>query len=916
MTDDIIMTSFDKFENTLAHYGVLRKSGRYPWGSGKDGYQRHKDFLAYVKDLEKQGLSQSEIAKGLLGENGTSTQLRALKSIASQAKKEADIITAQRLSKTGMSNVAIGKEMGINESSVRSLLNPSLKERNDILKTTSDFLRDKIDEEGFIDVGAGVENHLGISATKKNTALAMLEEEGYKRFYVPVEQLGTGEKTNTLVFARPDKEFPEVAKDPSKIASIAGYSEDGGRTFRDILPPVGLDSKRIAVRYADEGGSDRDGTIELRPGVDDLSLGGKRYAQVRIQVDDSHYLKGMAVYRDDLPDGVDVVFNTNKQPTGNKLDAMKKLNRTKDGDVDPEMPFGSIVRQKFYKDPKTGEEKQSPLNTVSDNEEGRWNEWSRNLSSQMLSKQSPALAKKQLGAAFDAKQEEFDEIKSLTNPAVRKKLLDEFSDGADAAAVHLKAAGLPRTRTQVLLPFNSLKDNEIYAPNFKDGETVVLVRHPHGGIFEIPELKVNNKNREALSVIGKAADAVGINSRVANRLSGADFDGDTVLVIPNNDGAIKTAPALNYLKTFDPQMYKIPEGSNIPPMKGKQLKMGDISNLITDMTIKKASHSEIARAVAHSMVVIDAEKHNLNAKQSEIDHGIAELKKKYQGGATKGASTLISQAKSPLSGDAEVNDRKPRRAADGGPIDPNTGKKMWTYTNETYTTQKVVKRTGQVIEETKFKKLRPQPTKLGEADDAFSLSSGTPMEAVYAQHSNRLKDIANQARKESYHTKPIPYSPSAKATYREQVRSLDAKLNVAQMNSPLERKAQRIAGAMVSAKKQAHPNMEKSDLKKIRAMALDEARARVGAGKKRIQFTQEEWNAIQAGAISNNKLTAILNNADMDQVRELATPRVNKVMTEAKQRRARQMLNNGYSQAEIAFALGVPASTLNSSLQQ
>ena len=195
---------------------------------------------------------------------------------------------------------------------------------------------------------------------------------------------------------------------------------------------------------------------------------------------------------------------------------------------------------------------------------------------------------------------------ALTNPAVKKQLLKEFADGADSSAKHLKAAGLPRTRNQVILPINSLKDNEIYAPNYRNGETVVLVRHPHGGIFEIPELTVNNRNREANRVIKNAADAVGINSKVASRLSGADFDGDTVLVIPNNAKQVKTSAPLAGLKNFDPQsQYKIDRPNELTS-KGKQKQMGAISNLITDMTIKGANSNEIARAVRHSMVVIDS----------------------------------------------------------------------------------------------------------------------------------------------------------------------------------------------------------------------------------------------------------------------------------------------------------------------
>ena len=94
-------------------------------------------------------------------------------------------------------------------------------------------------------------------------------------------------------------------------------------------------------------------------------------------------------------------------------------------------------------------------------------------------------AKKQLNLAAADKQSEFDEICSLTNPTVKKALLKSFADDCDAAAVHLQAAALPRQKYQVILPLTSIKDNEVYAPNYKNGETVALVRYPHGGTFEL-----------------------------------------------------------------------------------------------------------------------------------------------------------------------------------------------------------------------------------------------------------------------------------------------------------------------------------------------------------------------------------------------------------------------------------------------
>lgn len=868
--------------NSLKHYGTPRHSGRYPWGSGEDPQQRNKSFLGYVDDLKRQGLSEVEIAKGL---GMTTTQLRAKKSILKAEQRKADAAEALRLKDKGYSNVEIGRRMGINESSVRSLLDPVLQQRADITKTTANMLKESIENKGFIDVGAGVENHIGVSRTKLKTSIAMLQEEGYTVHYIPVEQLGTGKKTTVMVLAPPDTTYSEVYKNKDKIRMITDYSEDGGRTYLGIEPIKSISGKRVQVRYAEDGGADKDGVIELRRGVDDISLGNSKYAQVRIGVDNSHYLKGMAVYSDDLPDGVDVIFNTNKHKGIPKNEVLKKL---KD---DPDNPFGATIRQRHYVD-SDGKKQLSAINIV--NEEGDWGKWSRTLSSQMLSKQSPALAKKQLGLAFDLKKEEFKEIMSLTNPVVRKKLLDSFADDCDSSSVHLKAAALPRQASHVILPFPKMKETEIYAPNYRDGEQVALIRYPHGGTFEIPQLKVNNKQGDAKRLIGNAKDAVGIHPKVAERLSGADFDGDTVLVIPNSKGIIKTSSPLKGLMNFDPkEAYPAYEGMKKISPRTKQLKMGDVSNLITDMTIKGADANEIARAVRHSMVVIDAEKHNLNYKQSYIDNGIGALKKKYQGKETAGASTLISKASS----ETRVGLRKER-------IDPDTGKKVYEYSNETYTNK-----SGKLVKKT------VSSTKMAETSDAFTLSSGTPMETVYATHANKLKTLANSARKTSVDTPYIPYSPSAKKAYEPEVSSLKAKLNIALKNKPLERQAQLLANTVVSTKVKNNPDIEAADIKKIKGQALVEARTRTGAKKQKIEITDREWEAIQAGAISTNTLTQILNNTDLDKVKRLATPRTSTSMTAAKLNKARSMLNSGYTQAEVADALGISTSTLSNALE-
>lgn len=875
----------------LYHYGIKRRSGRYPWGSGAKKSRNASDFLSTVDVLEKDGFNEKQIAEYF----GLQTkQLRAYKSNAHNEVRAAKAAMALRLKDKGYSNSEIGRRMGINESSVRSLLDPAISMRKNASTNTAEMLEKEIASKKYIDVGGGVENQIGVSRNTLDNAVEQLRAKGYTYHYLKVEQLGTGKFTSIKVLAAPDVTYKEVKDNQAKVTSPGFYSEDLGQTVVGIKPPSSISSKRILVNYGDQGGSDKDGVIELRRGVKDLDLGAARYAQVRVAVDGTHYLKGMAMYSDDIPKGYDVIFNTNKNSSTPKLDVFKKM---KD---DPENPFGATIRQKTYIG-KDGKEHLSALNIV--NEEGDWNTWKKTLSSQMLSKQSTALAKKQLKLAYDIKKEEFDEICSLKNPVIKKCLLDKFADNCDSSAVHLKAAGLPRQASKVILPFPEMKDSEIYAPSYRNGEKVVLIRYPHGGTFEIPELVVNNKsNKKAKGLIGNAQDAVGINPRVAERLSGADFDGDTVLVIPVGKVKIKTSAPLKGLKNFDPKVaYPGYPGMPKPGEKGsgfdKQGKMGDISNLITDMTIKGAPADDIAAAVRHSMVVIDAEKHNLNWRQSYLDNGIANLKAKYQGASNAGASTLISRAK----GDKRVPKRK-----DGYKVDPETGRKIFTETGETYE-----KNGKQVVRLQKS-------SKMYETEDAYSLSSGTAMENTYADHANKLKALANSARKTSLTTKPIPYSPEAKAKYRQEVDSLNAKLNIALKNRPLERKAQLLANERVKLVRQNNPDMDKDDIKKLKNQALTQARLQTGASKKArlVDITDREWEAIQSGAISTNKLSQIIQNSDLDILKQRSMPRESRGISDAKRARANMLESNGYTLAEIADSLGVSTSTISKVLNE
>lgn len=917
-------------EAVLLHYGMPRRSGRYPWGSGDNPYQHSGDFLSRYNELKKQGLSETDIARamGFVDKKTDQTQTTKLRVQVSLAREErrADLVArARSLREDGLSLSEIAKEMGYNnDSSVRSLLNENSEARMNQARATAEIIKKAIDEKGMIDVGAGVERELGVSKEKLNEALYILEMEGYPTYGGRIPQATNPGKMTTLkIICPPGTEHKEIYE-TDKVNSLKDYtSHDDGTTFDPKwVYPKTMSSKRLTINYAEDGGDQKDGTIELRRGVDDLSLGKSHYAQVRILVDGDRYLKGMAVYADDLPDGVDIRFNTNKKKGTPIRDVLKK---TKD---DPDNPFGALIKegindpdnetdgyrggQSYYYD-KKGKKQLSLINKTRD--EGDWGEWVDRIPSQFLSKQNLKLIKQQLDITIADKKAEYDAIMELINPTVKKRLLLSFADDCDSSAVHLKAAALPRQKFQVILPLTSIKDTEIYAPNYNDGETVALIRYPHGGTFEIPILKVNNKNSEGKKVMGTSpADAVGINKKVADRLSGADFDGDTVMVIPCNSSSSKvritSTHPLKGLEGFDPKMeygtveregsYYNSKGQKIKIMSNTQTEMGKISNLITDMTLKGATESELARAVRHSMVVIDAEKHKLDYKTSEEENGITALKKKYQkhddgSGKYGGASTLISLAKSETS----IPKRK------GSPtIDRETGELIWKTSNDTYVNAK-----GETV--TRMQR----STKMAETKDAHTLSSGTPQEELYADYANSMKALANQARKSMINTGKIAYSASAKATYSEEVKSLQSKLNVALKNAPRERKAQAIANSVVEAKKKDNPDMTKAEIRKESQRALTAARASVGAARHPVEITDKEWEAIQAGAISENVLSQILNNTDIDAIRQRATPRSVSTLSPAKQRRIKRLAEYGYTQAQIASELGISSSIVSKYLK-
>lgn len=878
-------------EEALIQSGTSLASGRYPLGSGEDPYQHNNEsFLSRVKQYKEKGLSQKEIAQCF----GMSiNSYRAKLSAESNAKKRHDMDLVKKLRDKGMSVTAIAERTGLARTTIDGWLKEKTARNVKVLQNTMDILKEEVADKKYLMVSSGAEVNLNISSTRLNNAIKNLKEEGYELHQLKIKELFTNNQRTITILCPPGTTAKEAWEHRFEALPPTSTTDDGGITFRKAPKQKDIkqfDSKRIMIRYAEDGGEEKDGVIELRRNVDGLSLGGATYAQVRIGVDGTHYLKGMAVYADDLPDGIDIRFNTNKHK-GTPMLGEKDNTVLKPQKADKDNPFGAEIIQ------NTARGYGEYLNIV--NEEGNWGNWSKSLASQFLSKQPVAIAKKQLQLAYMDTLDDYEDIKSLTNPVIKKQLLQEFADSCDSKSVHLKAAALPRQSTHVILPVESLNEKEIFAPRYKDGEEVILVRYPHGGVFEIPRLKVNNRNREAKRVIGTdAEDAVGINKKVANVLSGADFDGDTVLVIPTKGLKLKTKEPLEALKSFDPKAeYPKYDGMKVCSKQYGYLQMGIVTNLITDMQVKGASEDELVRAIKHSMVIIDANKHELDYKKSFKDNRIAELQEKYQpspeGSRSHKPSTLFSRAKNPVN----VTYREEMYN-----YDPQTGEKQY----KTKPKFKKDFKTGKLVEQT------TKSNQMSETKDAYTLSSGTPIENAYADYANKMKALANDARKEYMATPNLKYSPEAYKKYSSEVASLNHKLNIALKNKPLENLAFLIAKQTVTNKIQDNPGlMDDADaLKKEKSRAINNARDIVGAHKEAVTFTDKEWEAVQAGAISSSKLTELIKNTKSDDLKKLAMPKQTKEIPTVKLQRAKQYRNAGYTWSEIAEKLGYSESAL------
>lgn len=919
----------------LRQYGTKRHSGRYPWGSGKDAYGRSMDFYAMINDLKSKGIPEKEIAEAM---DLSIADLRARKTVAKDAIIQEQTHQIVKLKAKGVSLSEISETTGIAQPTVRLRLKNADNLQKSMLGNTVDILRQNVDQHQIVDVGKGtnlnlsVGEKMGISPERMNAALSVLRDEGYETYNLQVRNVGTNHFTNQRVIVPPGTGFGGAKKMVDQIHTMGDWTENEGLTYFGIHEPISVNSKRVEVKYE----SAEDGMVYIRPGVDDLSMGKNNYAQVRIAVDGSHYIKGVAAYKDDLPAGVDVQVHSNKKASVGKLGALKPMKRVKnpdgtEGEVDPDNPFGSIIKRQIVKNDSKGVERvTSALNLV--NEEGDWEGWSNSLPSQMLAKQPHSLIKSQLTDTREQVRNRLSEIESITNATVRKKAFEDFADQIDSDAVDLRAAAMPRQKTRVIIPMPHLGKHEVYAPGFETGEPVVAIRYPHGGRFEIPELVVNNGSRKAKRLLGDAKDAIGIHPAVAEKLSGADFDGDTVVLIPNRSGKIKGSKSLgpqakvyeDALRSFDPKtlyggFVQSGEDKKGRPIGNYKLmtetgrEMGMITNLITDMSIQAAKPDHVIRAVKHSMVVIDAEKHKLNYKASEEDNNIKQLRELYQSktlpdGTVKvgGASTLLSKA---TADDRQVQ-QKLRPAKDGGPVNPDTGELIYVPTGKTrsgfdkktntYTDEKVLITEG-----------RPR---LSRTKDAYDLvrDPADPVERLYADHANEMKGLANQARLKALRTQEAAKNSKAAEVFKPEVDKLTSDLRKAQAQKPLDRRADVLAGVVVKQKMQEDPLLRTDGdrKKKVERQAKAAARARLGLEKPVIEITDRQWDAIQSGAVSKSRLRDILDYADPKRVSELAMPRTNPVMTKAISSRAKAMLAAGASTGDVAAALGISTSTL------
>ena len=203
-------------EDALIHYGMPRRSGRYPWGSGDSAYQRsNRDLLARYDEYKKRGMSEREIAEelGYFNEKGepSTGKLRAAKANAKNARDIYRIETAKSLREDGLGPTEIGKRMGVPESTVRGWFKEEFENRAKQAVNTAEFIKGQVDKKGMVDIGTGVERELNISKEMLNQAVLMLQEEGYPVYKGGIPQAtNAGQQTNQKVICVPGTQHKEI----------------------------------------------------------------------------------------------------------------------------------------------------------------------------------------------------------------------------------------------------------------------------------------------------------------------------------------------------------------------------------------------------------------------------------------------------------------------------------------------------------------------------------------------------------------------------------------------------------------------------------------------------------------------------------------------------------------------------------
>ena len=936
-------------------------SGRYRQGSGANPYQH--EFNWY--HMQEQRLK--EIAPKINPDTGkpygykTAAAIRAALEMSTDEyrsrikaikplREEYYISAVNRMRyKEQRSIPAIAEELGISTGKVQGILQGKESVKNKEMKATADMLKEQVAKYKYVDVGEGANRHLGITEETLKGAIEYLRiKDKYSISKLAIDQLGSkqqGQKTSMLVLSGPDTEEGKPLRQYlynhlNEVHMINDViSDDLGLTYRGMdYRPLPLDSKRIKIEYADENGyQPKDGVIEIRPGVDDLWLGSNRsYAQVRINVDDKYYLKGMAVYNPNLPEGVDVVFNTNKKagaPMEKVFKPLKRERKLENGDPDPDSPidwknpFGASIMseekggQYEYTD-KNGVKHLSLINKV--NDEGSWSVWQRSFIPQFGSKQSKELIQKQLDWEYEERLAELEDLKKITNPVVKINLLNDFANSCDSNSADLRGHAMVGQTQRVLLPAQSLKTaftesgeelgettriyNECFAPGYKDGDVLCLIRFPHNGPKEILKCVVNNKNKECRDMVkyGGEKDVIMINPRGAVKLSGADFDGDSVTVIPAN--GINVDKLLREMAGFDAkQEYPYREGIKLMTEGQKGLEMGTVTNLIADMGQMGCTDEELSRAIKYSQVAIDAVKHKLDWERAKRDLKITDLYKTYTGRRQGGATTFITRAKSKRDVPEIAPDVK---------IDPLSGDLITRPTGHTHKKWLPPNDKGEyesIDEPNTTKMKRGQQVK-----DAYELLSDPAhpekcywQELMYADFANQMKYLARQARLEMVNTKADPPNKESAKTYAKEVASLEAKLDKVKSQIQYEREALRLATYELKAIEAKNGPLEDDEKSKKQSQLLNSARKAIYPKGKRekIEITEREWEAIQANAISATKLKDIIRQADDDVIRSYATPKNpnNRMLSDARIRQMQRMhaANPNITLMELAQMFGL-----------